>query len=247
MHFQNRCIACGSCKAVCPLSLDRRGGDGCQLCYRCADICPTTAVEAVGKEYSPKELIAVILKERQIHELSGGGVTLSGGEVMSVEIGFLVELLKLLKREEIHVVVDTSGYAPFEKFMAVLPYVDVFLYDLKSAIPQKHRHFVGADIDLISDNLQKLLAAGANVHLRLPIIENVNTADEDITALLNLLSTVPKNTPITLLPYHRAGENKRSSLGYDVNGDTFATPSREKLMGIKKRLADNGFNAVHIE
>src|SRR5699024_10366870 len=114
------------------------------------------------------------------YEQSGGGVTLSGGEVMLQSPEYIEALTKQLHKKGFNIAIDTCGYAPWENYERILPYVDTFLYDIKLIDPERHKKYMGQDNALILENLKKLSEAGARINLRLPLIVPVNTEDSDI-------------------------------------------------------------------
>jgi pyruvate formate lyase activating enzyme len=126
MFYKNKCGNCGKCKEKCPNSLK-----SCELCGKCTFYCPNDAREICGKEYTVDEVLREIRKDKTFYKTSGGGVTLSGGECL-LQIDFLEAILKECKRNGIHTAVDTAGHVPFVCFERILPYTDLFLYDIKS-------------------------------------------------------------------------------------------------------------------
>ena len=116
LFYQHKCTGCGRCKNVTAESTDF-------LCFN-------DAKEICGKEYTIAEVLSEVMKDRAFYEASGGGVTFSGGECM-LQIDFLVEILKKSKENGLHTAIDTAGNIPFERFEKIMPYTDMFLYDLK--------------------------------------------------------------------------------------------------------------------
>ncbi|MGL5312202.1 MAG: glycyl-radical enzyme activating protein, partial [Peptostreptococcaceae bacterium] len=137
LYSEEKCNKCESCLKYCPekaiytsyekICLDR---EKCTYCETCLDYCLNNAREVVGKEYTVKDLIKEIEKDRLFYEESNGGVTLSGGEVMTQNIDYIEKIAKTCNDKGIGVVIDTCGYAKYENFERVLPYVDMFLYDI---------------------------------------------------------------------------------------------------------------------
>ena len=117
------------------------------------------------KEYTVDEVFAEVIKDRAFYETSGGGVTFSGGECM-LQIDFLLDILKKCKENGIHTAVDTAGYISFESFEKILPYSDLFLYDIKCFDNEKHKKYVGVENELILENLKKLFHANAKIWIR---------------------------------------------------------------------------------
>ncbi|HZM13731.1 MAG TPA: glycyl-radical enzyme activating protein, partial [Bacteroidales bacterium] len=168
-----------------------------------------TSVELVGREYTPDELIKKADKDRIFMEQSGGGVTFSGGEPL-MQFDFLLETLQAMKRAGFQTAVDTSGHTSPERLRAILPYTDLFLYDIKHLDPQKHMKFTGVSNDLILSNFDMLLNEGAEMMIRVPVIPGV-TADKEYMELLRSFienRKTKKITEINLLPYHKTGSSK---------------------------------------
>ncbi len=262
LYNSEKCVGCGACVAACKrgaISFDKDAGKAIQnfeLCGACGDCVPTCIADArsiAGKNYTVNELIRICRADRMFYEESGGGVTLSGGEVMAQNIEFIHSLIKALDREGIAVNIDTSGFAPWKKFERILPLVDTFLFDIKSVNNGKHKYCTGVDNDLILENLSRLSSKGAKIYLRVPVIapgadakgfDGANYTDEDIDALVRIASTV-KFKKLCLLPYHDTGIYKRTALGWEADRE-FSTPSKEKMEYIKVKLEKAGCSPVVI-
>ncbi|MEX0975239.1 MAG: glycyl-radical enzyme activating protein, partial [Bacillota bacterium] len=132
IFFETRCVGCGSCVKVCPAGVagNKGGSAKCTACGLCVQACAYGAREVVGKSMSADEVMSEVLRDRIFYDQSGGGVTFSGGEPM-MQPEFLRELLLRCRAEGLRTTVDTSGFAAWEAFEAVVPLVDVFLYDVK--------------------------------------------------------------------------------------------------------------------
>ena len=171
-----------------------------------------------------------ILKDKAFYDNSGGGVTFSGGESM-LQIDFLEELLKACKQNGIHTAIDTAGHVPYESFERVLPYTDLFLFDVKCYDSDKHKKYTGASNELIFSNLRKLLKTNKTVWVRIPIIPTVNDTEEEMLAIKSFLYSCRAPKKIELLPYHSMGEHKYAALGKAAQA--FSIPSEEKMMQLK--------------
>lgn len=223
LFYKNRCTGCGKCKEKCAYSLEK-----CDFCGRCVLFCPHDAREICGKEYTVDEVFYEIVKDKSFYEASGGGVTFSGGECM-LQIDFLEEILKKCKNEGIHTALDTTGHVSFDKFERILPYADMFLYDVKIVDFEKHKKYVGAPNELIFDNLKRLIALRKRVWVRVPVIAGINDTAEEILAIKELAKGAEK---IELLPYHAMGEHKYEALGKPLT--KFEVPTPEKMAELKK-------------
>lgn len=247
-YFENRCILCGDCATACPNNAisfadDLRIWDStlCLLCGVCAEACPTEAIQLVGKTSILDEIMAEIEKDVIYYDQSGGGVTFSGGEPLQ-QIDFLAALLQRCKEYEIHTAVDTSGLAAWKHFERILPYTDLFLYDLKLMDEEKHRQFTGVSNRLILENLQKLTEASAKVRVRIPIIPNINDDEENIHATKDFLVELGKIQQVDLLPYHNIASDKYHRMAHEYALKNVQTPSNERMKNLAARFEEWGFN-----
>ena len=228
MFYKDKCTGCGKCKSVCPYHLEQ-----CELCGKCTLYCPVDARKVCGKEHTVDEVLKEVLKDKAFYETSGGGVTFSGGECM-LQIDFLAEILKKCKENGIHTAVDTAGHIPFESFEKILPYTDLFLYDIKIFDSQKHKQYVGVVNELNLENLKKLFERKAKLWIRIPIIPDVNDSIEEIQKIKDFLKTIGTAEKIELLPYHAMGENKYRAIGKEPQ--IFKTPDAENMKRLKEIL-----------
>ena len=182
MRNPDRCSGCGRCAELCPEhaisindgSISVTDRDKCVRCGACVDECYNEARTISGRAYGIPELIKTLEKDKMYWEESGGGVTLSGGEVMAQDMDYVVELAKRLHGKGYSVYIDTCGFAPYENYEKILPYADVFLYDIKAINDDVHRANTRVSNKLILDNLAKLGRAGAKIYIRMPLIAGLN-------------------------------------------------------------------------
>lgn len=254
LYDASKCVGCGACAAVCPNQanqiferaavLDR---SKCSSCGKCVEVCLGQARELSGRAYSIEELIQELEKDRAFYEESGGGITLSGGEVLAQPMDYIQPLVMKLFEKGYSVFIDTCGDVPYERFEKILPYTDTFLYDIKTMSDQKHRDYTGTGNERILENLRKLSEDGARIVLRLPLMDGLNTESEDLFPLLNLLKSGVRVAKINLLPYHHTGKSKYDRLDrpYD-RMKILEIPAREKLEQIADFFRINGFANIEI-
>ena len=179
-----------------------------------------------------------ILTDLPYFQRSGGGVTFSGGECM-LQIDFLEALCRRCREAGISTAIDTAGCVPWARFEHVLPCASMFLYDMKAMDARVHRRLTGADNALILDNLDRLLAAGARVWVRVPCVPGGN--DGELDAIAAWLKGKPVER-VELLAYHRLGGGKWALLGL-TGGQDFAVPTDDQMKEWLKLFAGRGINA----
>jgi pyruvate formate lyase activating enzyme len=236
IYTASKCIGARDCIEVCPtgaLTLTPDGivtdGKKCTLCGRCAEACPSKAIEMSGKMYSAEELVAIIEKERVHIDQSGGGVTFSGGEPL-MHPGFLIEMLDACGKKGLHRAVDTCGFASTETVLEVAKHTDLFLFDLKLMDPARHKKWTGVDNQLILKNLKLLAETGANINIRIPFIKNVNTGENEIRKMAEFVSGLQGKKPmVNLLPYHNIASGKYQKLEMEYNSGEMNEPSEKEI------------------
>ena len=251
---REKCTGCMACMQVCPNgAIHMEDGkavtdfEKCTGCGACVTHCLQNIREVAGKEYTVRELVKELKKDEMFYEESGGGVTLSGGEVMCMDMDYIEELARQLHRQGITVTIDTSGFAPYENFKRILPYTDTFLYDIKAMDNAVHKKWIGADNTLILDNLKKLSADGARIYIRIPTIEGVNADETNMKATIKwLIDEKIKVAQVNLLPYHNTGSSKYGRLECAYQGEAFLVPSDEKMRQLADLFTAAGFSKVKI-
>lgn len=254
MYDEERCVGCQSCIAACPQKAISAKGDKvvtdleqCDRCGTCNDYCLQNIREIAGKEYTINELVKEIRKDEMFYEESGGGVTLSGGEVMTSNMDYVEELVKKMKRIGISVTIDTCGFAPYENFKRLLPYVETFLYDIKAMDDKIHKKYIGVSNKMILENLEKLYQDGARIYIRIPVIKEVNGTKEQMEDVIAYLKEKNIHPPqINLLPYHNTGAGKYGRLGQEYDGRELHAPTNEEMNEFAKLFQNAGFQNTKI-
>ena len=186
-----RCIGCRTCVAVCPqkgIVFNETGvhnAPDCTACGTCVRECPTEALEMKGKLFSPEELFGELIKDRAYWG-EDGGVTLSGGEIL-MQADEAAKLLKLLHDAGVHTAVDTCGFVSRMAIEKVLPYTDIFLFDLKLFDSAEHKKFTGQNNEIILDNFEFLTQTGKHIWVRTPVIPGATDTDENIRGIASVV------------------------------------------------------------
>ncbi len=193
-RYAHKCIGCGNCKK-----------DGFV-----PEDCIGEAHVRYSKEVTADDLMPILLEDTDFYETSGGGVTLSGGECL-MQADFCAELLKRLKTKSIHTAVDTSGFVPRAALDKVIPYTDVFLYDIKAIDENVHIKCTGQANRIILENLLYLDECCKNIEVRVPYVPDYN--DDQMKKIAAFLSSLRNVSRVRVLPYHSYAASKYLALG----------------------------------
>jgi pyruvate formate lyase activating enzyme len=206
----------------------------CDNCGKCADACPSKALEMTGRVMSVDDVIKAVEEDGRFYVRSGGGITLSGGEPLS-QPDFSYEILKTAKRRGLNTAMETSGLCSWEAFDSAVSYVDQLFFDIKSMDPLKHKDVTGVENEPILENYKKLCRVfpDLNITVRTPIIPGVNDSVSDIQAIRQFIKSTGKPSNYELLPYHQFGESKYHKLGkpYPMRG--VKPPDEETMKRLK--------------
>ena len=230
------CIGCGECARVCQKGLhtlqngvhviDR---EVCIGCGECVENCGG-ALELLGEEMTVEEILTEVLRDKVFYETSGGGMTVTGGDPL-YRASFTKELLKAAKEAGLHTCIETSGYAKWELLEALIPYTDIFLWDVKETDSALHKRFTGVENTLILENLHRLDQAGASVILRCPLIPGCNARPEHLSAIAQLANELKNVLRIDVEPYHPLGKGKCESVGLSYPMGDLEMPPESTVQG----------------
>jgi len=178
----------------------------------------------VGRERSVSDVLEEVTRDKPFYDSSGGGITISGGEPL-FHGKFVRELCVGAKKAGIQTAIETSGYAPEALIRELMPFVDLWLYDIKGMDAAEHKANVGVDNVAILRNLRTLNAGGAMVILRAPMIPGVNDSIANLKALGALADELKCVTQIDVEPYVSYGIEKAHKLGLKVYEAPSAPPT----------------------
>lgn len=213
---------------------------GCPLrCAWCQN--PESFRPDVADVMSPQAIVAEVLKDRAYYAVSGGGLTVSGGEPL-LHVAPVRALLEEAKRHELHTCVQTSGAVPEQNLEAVLGLVDLFQLDLKHLDPERHRALTGASNERVLRSAAFLVDRRAPVQLRMPLLPGVNDDHANLAAAARLLAELEVRA-LELVPYHRLYLDKYARLGLEPRMRDLEPPSPAVRAVVVERLGRLGIEA----
>jgi len=231
IFLRDRCALCGTCAAVCAHSVHTVTESGhtlsradCVVCAQCVEACPTGALAVKGGTATASEIIGRAVRMRPFFEHSGGGVTLTGGEV-TCQVEFARAVLAGCKAEGTHTAMETNGACPWEDLAQLLPYADLVLYDLKLMDDAAHRRWTGASNRQVLENAARL--GGRNVQVRVPLIPGITDTDGNLSAIFGFMREAGLKR-VALLPYNASAAAKYEwlDLPFGIEGES---QSQERL------------------
>jgi pyruvate formate lyase activating enzyme len=245
VHRDSLCNQCGLCIKECPekaisirdklIIIDR---ELCTNCGGCVKVCSPGALKMMGQKMSAEEVFQEIKKDTDFYYNSGGGVTASGGEPLA-QPDFVAALFKLCQDHGIETCIETSGYASTEAIEKVLKYTSLMLYDIKMGDSESHCEWTGVSNEEILLNLDRAIASGVSVTIRVPLIPGINDTDEELKKIARI-TAAKKLGKVELLPYHRFGMGKYQQLDREYELTELTTQEASELEKMKELFESFG-------
>ncbi len=239
IFLADRCTLCGTCAAVCPHAVHTVNGDHrldrarCQLCGECVANCPSGALAIKGEWIAASAVVDKARRLKPFFDHSGGGITLTGGEV-SGQVDFAEAVLAACQAAGIHTAIETCGASSWPRLARLADRSDLVLYDLKIFDEEQHRRWTGASNRQILDNARRL--AGRDVQIRVPLIPGATDSDENLAAIFGFM--VDAGLPsVALLPYNPSAGAKYDWLGlaFTVTGEPQSPARLAELAALGRR------------
>jgi glycyl-radical enzyme activating protein len=248
--FKNKCLGCGACIEACPNNVYtlsngtlKRDDSRCNNCGKCVEKCMHEALVSYGYKMSTNELASIIMEDKTFYEHSNGGATISGGEPL-LQAEFCASLFKILKAKQIHCAIDTCGAVEWSAFESVLPYTDLFLYDLKHVDEKRHQKYTGDSNRKILENLSRLSELKVPIEIRIPLIPEFNDDNASIDAIGKFLSKLNGIKTVKVLEYHDLARSKYKALNIPYAMPQMLKPVISKLDNATARLAKYGLKLI---
>lgn len=206
------------------------------------DICPSRALMVAGQSKTIAQIIKEIEKDIPFYEMSGGGVTLTGGEPLS-QGPELKELILLLKERGIHVSVETSLHLPWEVIEGYINLVDMFLADLKHLDNDKFLNYTGGNAALVLENFRKLNDTGCKFIVRVPVIPDFNFSEAELTAIIDFAASLENASEINFIPFHTLAKEKYLMLGKEYAFGHYRSIEKSELESFAEYAGKKGLNS----
>lgn len=213
----------------------------CDGCGACIKDCPGSALSQEGYETTVEKVIQEVMQDEVFYEESGGGITLSGGELF-MQWQFAEEILLAAKEEGLHTCCETTGFVKEEIFERIIALVDHVFFDVKHYSNEKHKEGTGVDQSLILSNLKKAVSMGKTVLPRIPVIPGFNDSQKDAEGFVEVLKEAGV-TRVQLLPFHQFGENKYDLLDQPYVYHNTTALHKEDLEEYRNILIQAGIDA----
>jgi pyruvate formate lyase activating enzyme len=224
-YDKSLCIACGDCVDSCPekaLKLVAQPDSGsqpyidinhllCTLSCYCVNICPTGAIQFTGTKTSVSSVIDEIIKDILYYRISGGGVTLTGGEPL-FQPDFSAEILEACRKRKIHTAIETSLFCERETLSRLTAFVDMFIIDMKIYDPVQHIRYIGKSNESIRENFRSIAKSGKQIIVRIPMIEGITDSEENINAVREFVRKTNSRIPIEYIANNPLAENNYKRL-----------------------------------
>lgn len=249
LYKEELCIGCGACLKQCAQGAIKvingkvvNDKKACILCGKCVETCYAEAREISGKYYTIDEVYDAAMRDLEFYKHTGGGVTLSGGEVL-MHAEFASGLLKKLKDSGINTAIETCGYASWENVRKVVQYTDLLLFDIKHSDEDVHKKFTGVSNKLILENLHKISDMGKTIITRVPLIPGVNDSVETLTKIARIAEEVHAKE-LHILPFHQIGMSKWEAAGKDYKFRDVKEPTTGEVEALVNKVGDIGIPVV---
>lgn len=239
LFYPEKCINCGHCSETCKTKAHKIDKTGrhvfdsklCIGCLECTDVCYTGALQAVGKYQSVSEVMQEVVEDIPFYKNSNGGITVSGGEPL-LQIEFIAEILQTCKKLSIHTAIETNLLFPWDIVLKVIPYIDLWMVDVKHFDPKTHKILTGMSNSLLIENLRRLDDLQKSLIVRTPLIRNLTDNHENIHQIAEFLGTLTSVEYYELLSYHPLGLDKLRAMPNAKTNKVFSAPEASKIVSL---------------
>ena len=224
IFVRDRCTLCGTCVEVCRQSVHRLDGgrhvlerEDCAVCGRCARACASGAMAIKGYWISALDIVERAVRMKPFFDHSGGGITLTGGEVTG-QAEFAVAVLAGCRSRGIHTAIETCGAAAWSRLEKLLKHTDLVLYDLKLIDEGEHQRWTGGTNRQVLANARRL--SGTNTEIRVPLVPGITDLEKNLRGIFRFVRAAGLSR-VALLPYNPSAAAKYEWLDqpYEIEGE----------------------------
>lgn len=211
---------------------------GCPLrCLYCHN--PDTMKMKDGEPVTAAELLKKIKRYRTVFKASGGGVTISGGEVL-MQPKFAARILHGAKEMGIHTCIDTSGFLGAACTDEMLKDIDMVLLDVKSGDEETYKRVTGRALAPTIEFGDRLAAAGKEIWIRFVVVPGLTDSVENVENVANIVARWSTVSRVEVLPFHQMGRDKWSNLGMKYELDDVEPPSKDVVERVRDQFRSKG-------
>lgn len=218
-HDESVCIKCGKCITVCKNQavalIEGKiciSPEKCKTSGECVKNCPTGSMQFNGSVMSVTTVVNEIEKDSLYYNVSGGGVTLTGGEPL-YQSDFSASILKECRDRKIHTAIETCLFCDPEINSGLIGLIDLFIVDLKISDPDMHERFTGKSNEIIKENFKLIAGRGKEIIVRIPMIPGITETNENKEAIEKFVNKTRSSIPIEYISYNPLAENNYKRLG----------------------------------
>lgn len=247
-YEKTKCIGCKACLQVCPCDAIiwdeeaqcvKQDFAKCKNCMKCTAVCPAKARKQIGRVFSVEEVVKEVEKDRIFYRRGGGGITLSGGEIL-MQPEFAFQILARCREEGFNTTIETSGFGKWEDLKNILSQCDSAFMDCKCMDQEQHRKITGVSNEIILDNISKAAAFchenAVRLIVRLPLIPDMNDSEQNIRDTAVFADSLPGKPLLNILPYHNFGAAKYETIGKTYETEETALQTKEELNHVREIL-----------
>lgn len=238
MYKKDSCVGCQTCVNICPKEvITYKDGrclferDKCIGCRLCENNCLTKSINITGERKTIDEILDIIDRDKDYYEVSGGGITFSGGEPFA-QTDKLIEFMKKAKCKGYHISIETCGATDWQWIEKSIPYVDCYLFDVKHYNAEKLSEIVKGNGYKMLENFKTLSnLVPEKMIARVPVIPNYNF--EVLNNILDFIADTNVSS-VHLLPYHNLGTGKYEQLDQEYLLTDTPMMKKEELIPYKE-------------
>lgn len=242
---RSKCIGCRNCIKVCDknaLSVDGNGNividkNKCVYCNKCIDACPSCAIERIDICMTVEQLEIELLKDKMFYDLSGGGITLSGGDpLLHNQFQFVKDILFRMKQHGVHTCLETCLFAKPESLSELVGLVDFFLVDIKIFDNKLHEKYTGVPNKQILENFKLLAKQTGNILVRIPLVPGITATRENLVQIAAFVKDINPKIPIELLNFNPLAKSKYDMLNLQYFDDSARPYTEQQIEDFYKTM-----------